>query len=42
MSNHLWKLPENEQIALKIQWCEKILNGGEALSKEFRARYQKD
>ena len=42
MSNHLWKLSENEQIALKIQWCEKILNGGEALSKEFRARYQKD
>jgi tRNA (guanosine-2'-O-)-methyltransferase len=42
MSNHLWKLSENEQIALKIQWCEKILNGGEALSKEFRAKYQKD
>lgn len=42
MSNHFWKLSENEQIALKIQWCEKILNGGEALSKEFRAKYQKD
>ena len=42
ISQHAWKLPESEQIALKIQWCEKILNGGEALSKEFRARYQKD
>ena len=42
ISQHVWKLPESEQIALKIQWCEKILNGGEALSKEFRARYQKD
>ena len=37
-----WKLSENEQIALKIEWCKKILNGGEALSKEFRLRYQKD
>jgi tRNA (guanosine-2'-O-)-methyltransferase len=42
VSNHSWKLSEAEQIALKIQWCEKILNGGEALSKEFRARFQKD
>jgi tRNA (guanosine-2'-O-)-methyltransferase len=42
VSQYSWKLPEKEQIALKIQWCEKILNGGEALSKEFRARYQKD
>jgi tRNA (guanosine-2'-O-)-methyltransferase len=42
ISQHAWKLPEAEQIELKIQWCEKILNGGEALSKEFRARYQKD
>lgn len=42
ISQHSWKLTENEQIDLKIQWCEKILNGGEALSKEFRARYQKD
>lgn len=42
MSDLLWKLTETEQIALKIEWCEKILNGGEALSKEFRARYQKD
>jgi tRNA (guanosine-2'-O-)-methyltransferase len=42
VSQHTWKLSETEQIALKIQWCEKILNGGEALSKEFRARFQKD
>jgi tRNA (guanosine-2'-O-)-methyltransferase len=42
ISQHKWKLTDSEQIALKIQWCKKILNGGEALSKEFRARYQKD
>ena len=42
LSDVSWKLTETEQIDLKIQWCEKILNGGEALSKEFRARYQKD
>ena len=37
-----WKLTEDEQIALKIQWCEKIVSGGEAVGKEFRLRYQKD
>lgn len=41
-SNYDWKLPEAEQTALKIEWCEKILNGGKALSADFRARYQKD
>ena len=41
-SNYDWKLPEEEQTALKIEWCEKILNGGKALSADFRARYQKD
>ena len=41
-SNYDWKLPETEQTALKIDWCEKILNGGKALSADFRARYQKD
>lgn len=30
-----WKLNENEQIDLKIKWCKKILNGGEALEKHF-------
>ncbi|MFM6934071.1 MAG: TrmH family RNA methyltransferase [Flavobacteriales bacterium] len=42
LSNKSWKLTEEEQIALKIQWCEKILKGGEALHSEFRSRYQKD
>lgn len=42
MSVHQWKLSEDEQIALKIQWCEKIVSGGEAVGKEFRLRYQKD
>jgi tRNA (guanosine-2'-O-)-methyltransferase len=42
MSEHQWKLSEDEQIALKIQWCEKIVSGGEAVGKEFRLRYQKD
>ena len=37
-----WKLSKEEQIKLKIDWCEKILNGGKALSSEFRQRYQKD
>jgi tRNA (guanosine-2'-O-)-methyltransferase len=30
-----WKLNEQEQTALKIQWCIKILNGGEALHARF-------
>ena len=42
MSGYDWKLTEDEQIALKIQWCEKIVSGGEAVGKEFRLRYQKD
>lgn len=33
-----WKLTEDESIDLKIKWCRKILNGGEALEKHF---YQK-
>jgi tRNA (guanosine-2'-O-)-methyltransferase len=33
-----WKLSEEEQIALKIKWCRKILNGGQALENEFRKR----
>jgi tRNA (guanosine-2'-O-)-methyltransferase len=42
MSEYNWKLTEDEQIALKIQWCEKIVSGGEAVGKELRLRYQKD
>lgn len=30
-----WKLTEQEQDELKIKWCKKILNGGEALEKHF-------
>jgi tRNA (guanosine-2'-O-)-methyltransferase len=30
-----WKLSLNDQTALKIQWCVKILNGGEALKARF-------
>jgi tRNA (guanosine-2'-O-)-methyltransferase len=35
-SNSIWKLSEEECIALKIKWCRKILNGGEMLEKRFR------
>lgn len=31
-----WKLSEEEQIALKIKWCRKILNGGQHLEEHFR------
>lgn len=37
-SDFNWKLSEEEQIALKIKWCRKILNGGQALENEFRKR----
>lgn len=30
-----WKLSEGEQDELKIKWCKKILNGGEALERHF-------
>lgn len=30
-----WKLSENEQTNLKIKWCKKILNGGDAMEKYF-------
>lgn len=33
-----WKLSPEEQIELKIKWCRKILNGGDALENEFRRR----
>ena len=32
-----WKLSEEEQTLLKIDWCTKILNGGDLLEKRFRA-----
>lgn len=33
-----WKLSPEEQIELKLQWCRKILNGGQALEDEIRRR----
>lgn len=32
-----WKLSDDEQTLLKINWCTKILNGGDLLEKKFRA-----
>lgn len=32
-----WKLTNEEQTLLKINWCSKILNGGDLLEKKFRA-----
>jgi tRNA (guanosine-2'-O-)-methyltransferase len=37
-SNLDWKLSAEEQIALKIKWCTKILNGGNELEREIRKR----
>lgn len=31
-----WKLTNEEQTLLKINWCSKILNGGDLLEKKFR------
>lgn len=30
-----WKLSEEEQIALKIEWCRRILNGGDFICERF-------
>ena len=32
-----WKLSDEEQTLLKIDWCTKILNGGDLLEKKFRS-----
>jgi tRNA (guanosine-2'-O-)-methyltransferase len=40
-SNLNWKLNEEEIIDLKIKWCKKILNGGEALEKHFMEKFEK-
>jgi tRNA (guanosine-2'-O-)-methyltransferase len=37
-SNLDWILTSEEQISLKIKWCRKILNGGQALENEIRKR----
>jgi tRNA (guanosine-2'-O-)-methyltransferase len=40
-SKQSWLLNEAEQIALKIEWCRRILNGGPQLAQKFREEYQK-
>ena len=40
-SKQSWLLNEAEQIALKIEWCRRILNGGQQLAQKFREEYQK-
>jgi tRNA (guanosine-2'-O-)-methyltransferase len=34
-----WKLSKEEQTALKIKWCRKILNSGDKLEKHFREKH---
>jgi tRNA (guanosine-2'-O-)-methyltransferase len=34
-----WKLSQEEQTALKIKWCRKILNSGDKLEKHFREKH---
>lgn len=42
-STLLWKLSEEEQTALKLKWCRKILRGGQELEDEIRRRlFQKE
>ena len=38
-SSYNWKLTSEEQTALKIKWCRKILNSGEKLEKHFREKH---
>ncbi len=37
-SDLTWKLSHDEQVALKIQWCTKIVRDGEAVEREIRRR----
>lgn len=38
-----WKLNNEEQTLLKLKWCRKILNGGQAIEDEIRRRlFKKD
>lgn len=38
-----WKINSEEQIQLKLDWCRKILRGGQALEDEIRNRlFQKE
>jgi hypothetical protein len=34
-----WSLSREEQIALKIAWSKRMLNGGELLEKQFKNAY---
>lgn len=34
-----WKLSKEDQIRLKIEWCTKILHGGQFMESEFRKRF---
>jgi tRNA (guanosine-2'-O-)-methyltransferase len=36
-----WKLSLEEQVKLKLKWCRKIVNGGQALEDEIRSRLYK-
>jgi tRNA (guanosine-2'-O-)-methyltransferase len=40
-SEQPWLLSEAAQIALKIEWCERILNGGPQLAEKFRSEFKK-
>jgi len=36
-----WLLSEQQSTALKIAWCERILNGGPQLAQKFREEFKK-
>ena len=33
-----WKLPHDEQVKLKVEWCTKIIRDGEKVEIEIRRR----
>lgn len=37
-----WLLTQEDQTRLKIEWCERILNGGPQLAQKFREEFKKD
>lgn len=39
LSDINWKLPYEEQVKLKIQWCTKIIRDGEMVENEIRRRH---
>lgn len=38
-SDEDWRLSREEQLALKIAWSKRMLNGGEMLEKQFMGAY---